>query len=58
MDGSDQLSEGQRALVRRAVMIQTQCELLETKFAQKGGMASRIDLDLYQRCRSVASLNP
>jgi hypothetical protein len=47
--GADQLSEGQRAIIRRAVMLQVQCELLEHKFAENGGSAGRQDLETYQR---------
>jgi hypothetical protein len=47
--GADTLSEGQRAIIRRVVMLQVQCELLEHKFAESGGSASRQDLDAYQR---------
>jgi hypothetical protein len=47
--GSDTLSEGQRAIIRRAVMLQVQCEFLEHKFAQNDGIATRPDLETYQR---------
>jgi hypothetical protein len=43
------LSEGQRALIRRAAMLELQLEMLETKFAHNDGAASAKDLDLYGR---------
>jgi hypothetical protein len=62
LGGEDRLSEGQRAIVRRCVMLQTQLELLEAKFAENDGAASRVDLETYQRCsnslrRLLESLN-
>jgi hypothetical protein len=61
--GYDSLSEGQRAIIRRAAMLEIQCELLESKFAASDdGAASKADLDLYQRTanslrRLLESLN-
>jgi hypothetical protein len=46
--GEDHLSEGRRALIRRVACLQTELEILETKFALAGG-AEAGDLDLYQR---------
>jgi hypothetical protein len=42
-------SEGQRAICRRAAMLELQLEMLETRFAQNGGQASSDQLQLYQR---------
>jgi hypothetical protein len=49
--GEDILSEGQRALIGRAAMLELQSEMLETKFANNEGVASAKDLDLYGRNR-------
>jgi len=49
LGGEDILSEGQRALIRRASMLELQLEMLEGKFARNDGEASRADLDLYGR---------
>jgi hypothetical protein len=46
--GEDQLSEARQALIRRIACLQTELEILETKFALAGG-ADPGDLDLYQR---------
>ena len=46
--GDDNLSEGRRSLIRRCACLQTELEILETKFALAGG-ADAGDLDLYQR---------
>jgi hypothetical protein len=48
--GEEFLSEGQRALICRACMLQLQCELLDSKFARNNGSAGAKDLDLYGRC--------
>jgi hypothetical protein len=48
--GYDALSEGQKALIRRIAMIEVQLEMLEHRFAQNDGAASRLDLEAYQRC--------
>jgi hypothetical protein len=53
LGGADLLSEGQRAIIRRAVLITIQCELMETKFAEHAGSASQPDLDCYQRCANT-----
>jgi hypothetical protein len=50
LGGADLLSEGQRAIIRRATLLTVQCELMETKFAERDGSASNLDLECYQRC--------
>jgi hypothetical protein len=50
LGGADLLSEGQRAIIRRATLLTVQCEMLEQKFAEHDGSASQADLDCYQRC--------
>jgi hypothetical protein len=50
LGGSDILSEGQRAIIRRATLLTVQCEMLEQKFAEHDGAASAADLEVYQRC--------
>ena len=49
MGGDDGLSEGQRAIIRRAAMLELQLELLETKFAENNGAATTHELESYQR---------
>src|SRR5262249_17810833 len=49
LGGPDTLSEGQRCIIRRASLLQVQCEMIEAKFAKLNGSASRDDLDAYQR---------
>jgi hypothetical protein len=46
--GDDSLSEARRSIIRRVACLQTELELLETRFALAGG-AEPSDLDLYQR---------
>ena len=46
--GSDRLSEGRRAILRRIACLQVEMERLEVRFALAGG-AEPADLDLYQR---------
>ena len=46
--GDDCLSEARRSIIRRCACLQTELEILETKFALAGG-AEPSDLDLYQR---------
>ena len=49
LGGEDYLSEGQRALVRRAAMIQLQLEMVETRWAETNdGKASLLQLHRYQ----------
>jgi hypothetical protein len=47
--GEDILSEGQKALIRRAAMLELQLEMLDSKFSNNDGIASAKDLDLYGR---------
>jgi hypothetical protein len=49
LGGDDILSEGQRSILRRAAMLELQCEMLESKFAANGGAATPQELDCYQR---------
>lgn len=49
LGGEDFLSEGQRALVRRAAMLQLQLEMIETHWAETNdGRASMLQLHRYQ----------
>jgi hypothetical protein len=50
LGGHDVLSEGQRAIIRRATLLTVQCEMLEQKFAEADGLASSSDLECYQKC--------
>jgi hypothetical protein len=49
LGGVEHLSEGQRSILRRAAMLELQCELYEEKFATNEGLASTLDLNMYQR---------
>jgi hypothetical protein len=49
LGGTAHLSEGQKALIRRAAMLQLQCELVEQAWAEGGGDASPKALDRYGR---------
>lgn len=49
LGGDATLSEGQRALVRRAVMLQLQLEMLEARFVENDGAATPFQLGEYQR---------
>jgi hypothetical protein len=49
LGGADYVSEAERRLIKRAAMIELQCELLDAKFANNGGEASAFDLERYQR---------
>jgi hypothetical protein len=50
LGGADILSEGQRAIIRRAALLQRQLELLDQKFAVRDdGSASAEELLVYQR---------
>jgi len=40
LGGDDNLSQAERTLIRRASMLSLQCEMLEGKFAEAGGMAT------------------
>jgi hypothetical protein len=46
--GDENVSEAERAIIRRAAVLITECEILEGKFALTEGASER-DLDLYQR---------
>ena len=48
----DSLSEGQRALVRRASALCIECEHMEVRFADNGG-ADVDDLNVYQRATNT-----
>jgi hypothetical protein len=47
------LSKGQRALARRAAVLEVECEMLEKKFALKANGANIVDLDVYQRASNT-----
>src|SRR5262249_52536918 len=50
LGGDDNVSEAERSLVRRASMLELQCELLEQRFAPaEGGAATSAQLADYQR---------
>ena len=49
LGGRDTLSEGQRAIVRRAALLQCQLERMETHIAQNDGEAGEKLIDCYQR---------
>ncbi|WP_247445929.1 hypothetical protein [Bradyrhizobium sp. 197] len=49
LGGSDNCSEAEKSLVRRASMLTLQLELIEQKWAQNGGEASDKSLITYQR---------
>jgi hypothetical protein len=49
LGGRDTLSEGQRAIVRRAALLQCQLELMETHIAQNDGVAGVKMIECYQR---------
>jgi hypothetical protein len=49
LDMGSTLSEGQRAIIRRCVMLQVQCELMEKRWAEDEASASARDLDNYGR---------
>jgi hypothetical protein len=54
LGGFDHLSEGQHAILRRAVMLQTQLEMLEKDWAtNEDGHATPHQLELYQRVSST-----
>jgi hypothetical protein len=62
LGGFASLSEGQRAILRRCVMLQVQCELIEKQWADNGGSATSKSLELYQRTsnslrRQIEALN-
>ena len=50
LGGADLLSEGQKAILRRAALLQLQAEMLEQKFAQReDGSATGNEIEVYQR---------
>lgn len=49
LGGDDLLSEGQRAIVRRAAMLTLQLEMLESRFVENEGAATVKQLAEYQR---------
>jgi hypothetical protein len=63
LGGFASLSEGQKSILRRCVMLQVQLEMLEKKWAEnEGGSAERYELELYQRTsnslrRQIEALN-
>jgi hypothetical protein len=51
--GADHCSESEKSLIRRAAQITLQLELMEQKWAMKGGEASEKSLIVYQRTASA-----
>lgn len=49
LGGADNVSEGERSLIRRASMLALQLEMIEKRIADRGGEASRDQLLDYQR---------
>lgn len=49
LGGEDNTSAAERSIVRRAAVLTTELEMLETRFALANGEASADALDLYQR---------
>jgi hypothetical protein len=50
LGGTDTLSEGQRAILRRAALLQLQLEMMEQKFAQReDNSATGKEIEVYQR---------
>jgi hypothetical protein len=49
LGGSDHVSTGEAALIRRAAMLSLQAERMEARFVEQEGAASPSALDLYQR---------
>jgi hypothetical protein len=50
LGGATELSEGQRAILRRAALLQLQLEMMEQKFAlREDGCASGKEMETYQR---------
>ena len=49
LGGLDNCSAAERSIVRRAAVLTTELEVLESRFA-KAGEASSLDLETYQRC--------
>ena len=50
LGGTDTLSEGQRAILRRAALLQLQLEMMEQKFARReDNSATGKEIEVYQR---------
>jgi len=50
LGGEPDLSQGQRAIIRRAALLQLQLEMMEQKFALRDdGAASATEIETYQR---------
>ena len=50
LGGEPNLSEGQKAIIRRAAMLQLQLEMMEQKFAVRDdGVATGKEIEVYQR---------
>ena len=49
LGGPDQVSEAERAIIRRAVTLTVQCEIMEARFAREEGDVGKSALDLYGR---------
>jgi hypothetical protein len=63
LGGDDNISEGERRLVRRCAMLTLQLEMMETRWAANDGEASEKQLETYQRVtgalrRTLESLSP
>lgn len=52
LGGDDHLSEGQRAIIKRAAMLTLQLEMLESRFVENEGAATVKQLAEYQRASS------
>jgi hypothetical protein len=50
LGGADLVSSAEQRLVNRAAMLTVQLELMDARFAQSEDVASRPDLETYQRC--------
>jgi hypothetical protein len=53
LGGTDILSKGQRAIIRRASMLSLQLEMMESRRAANGGEASRAQIETYQRATNT-----
>jgi len=49
LGGEDELSEGEKSLLRRIVTLEVQCEMQESSFARREGEIGATALDLYSR---------
>jgi hypothetical protein len=52
LGGADNCSAAERSIIRRAAVLTTELEVLETKFAT-AGQADAGDLETYQRCSNT-----